>query len=109
MTEEDPYWVPKNNPFPTKKIKERITELEKEATEDWANKILEGEEFQKKLNKEFLDYVVYGKTPYYGNEKFFKDLAQYSTNESELDVEGIVNKFSSFLSEEELEEFKIEL
>lgn len=84
-------------------------ELEKEAAEDWANKILEGEEFQKRLNKEFLDYAVYGKTPYYGNEKFFKDLAQYSTNESELDVEGIVNKFSSFLSEEELEELKYKL
>ena len=96
----------KNNPFPTKQMEERIIELRKQYAEDWANRIIDRENFQSRLDKEFLDYVVYNRTPYYGDEEFFKDLVQYSANELELDVEGIVNKFSGSLSGEELEKLK---
>ena len=99
-------------------MKRKITELEKEAAEDWANKILDGEEVQSKLNKEFLDYAVYGKSVYFKEKDgsfepiYSEEVEKFLSNpdvvseDYDLDVDSIVNKFSDSLSADELEKFK---
>lgn len=86
------------------KNKERkTTELEKEAAEDWANRMMKNsfsEEYQERLNKEFLNYVVYGKKPYEGNKKGFEDLKDHIVHEFEMSANEVIKEFGEYLTEE---------
>jgi len=55
-------------------------EQKRERLEKWAEGYLgseEGKKLQKDFEKEFLDFMVFGKTPYFGDKEFFKDLKDY--------------------------------
>ena len=75
----------KYNPFPMKELKKRVGEI-KEKPED-------GKELSNKLEQEFKDFIMFGKTPYYGNKDFFKDLKYYSMEEFDLTAEEIIKRF----------------
>lgn len=102
-TEEEPYWIPKDSPFPIKEIKKRQQKLAKE----WADEVLnsdEGKELQRNLDKEFIEYVVFGKTPYYGNKETFKDLKDYIETELHLTPSDIIDRFEDVLTEEQIKQ-----
>ena len=102
-TEEHPYYMPKNNPFPLEKLKQRKKRLEKmnqrkERLEKWAEACLEskeGKKLQKDFEKEFLDFMLYGRTPYFGDKDFFKDSKDYIVKDTELNVEDILKNFNN--------------
>jgi hypothetical protein len=92
-TEEHPYYMPKNNPFPIERLKQRKKRLEK-----WAEGYLgseEGKKLQKDFEKEFLNFMLYGKTPYFGDKDFFKDLKDYIVKDTELNTEEILKRFTN--------------
>ena len=95
----------KENPFPIKEIKGR----QKQLAEEWATNILnseEGKELQRTLNKELLDFIIFGKTPQYGNKEFFKDLKEYTKTELELTPSQIIESFKDYLTEEEIKQLE---
>jgi hypothetical protein len=92
-TEEHPYYMPKNNPFPIERLKQRKKRLEK-----WAEGYLgseEGKKLQKDFEKESLNFMLYGKTPYFGDKDFFKDLKDYIVKDTELNTEEILKRFTN--------------
>lgn len=74
----------RNNPFPIKSLKERRKQLLNSE---------EGKKLKETLDKEFLDFVVFGKTPYYGDVGTFGDLKDWCVEEYNMTAEDIVETF----------------
>lgn len=98
-------------------MKEKRKKQFREVAEDWANRIINGEdfkkEFQSRLDKEFLDYVTYGKSIFLkekdGNfepisseevEEFLSN-PNVVSEDYKLDADSIANKFSGSLNAED--------
>lgn len=74
----------------------------KKVAEKWVKDFLnskEGLEFKKELERDFLNFLVFG-TPYYFNVETLEDIISHSR----LTREDIINRFKHQLTEEEQEQ-----
>ena len=71
----------KNNIFPLEELKaQKEKVLNKKLAEKWAEEYLNSEEGKKeteKLNKEAMDYILYGKPTSYLNEQLLDEIRDY--------------------------------
>lgn len=67
-------------------------------TDEYKNKVIEYE-------KEFLDYAVFGRTPPTLNKDFLDELNTFTKIE-ELSASEIIERWSEYLSEEQIEQLK---
>lgn len=74
----------------------------KETAKKWAEDYLSSEsglEYKKELERDFLNYLVFG-TPYYFNVETLEDIISHSR----LTREDIINRFKHQLTKEEQEQ-----
>lgn len=76
----------------------------KQLAEKWAEEYLNSEEGKKeteKLNKETIDYIIFGKPTRYLNEELLDEMDSFIKVEK-LSVEAIVDRFGDLLTEKDI-------
>ena len=77
----------------------------KQLAEKWAEEYLNSEEGKKEtenLNKETIDYIIFGKPTRYLNEELLDEMDSFIRVEK-LSVEEIVERFGDLLTEKDIE------
>jgi len=98
------YIFNKKNPFSIEDLEEQ-----KKIAESWAEGMLDLKELKKKFEGEFKNFILYGKTSYYGNKRFFEDLAEYTEKEFGMTPKVIVDRFKEQMTEKEIKKIKDDL
>ena len=65
----------------------------------------EGKRDTEKINKDFVDYIIFGKPTEYLNEELLDEMASFVKIE-ELSVKEIVERFGNLLTEQDIENLK---
>lgn len=82
--------------------------MSKEIAKKWAEDYLNSEEGKKeveKINKEALDYLIFGEPTRYLNEELLSEMNSFVKIE-ELSVKEIVERFGYLLTEEDIKNLK---
>ncbi|HSE99934.1 MAG TPA: hypothetical protein VLA48_03475 [Nitrososphaeraceae archaeon] len=80
----------------------------KNYAKEWADKYLnseEGKKETKRLNKQALDYMIFGYPTKYLNEELLDDMNSFLRIE-ELSVEEIIVRFGDLLTDKDIENLK---
>ena len=99
------------NIFPIEELKAQKEKLLKKTAKKLAEDYLNSEEgkLEKvKMDREFMEFFLYGSPTTYFNNEVLKELCEYdgAIKVEELSVEQIIERFGDLLTEKDLKEIK---